>query len=45
MVDKESMRESFLQGYEMGKHVEELDDMSVRAANTEFENWFEINIE
>jgi len=45
MANKDDMREAFVRGYEMGKHVEVLDEMSVRAAETDFESWYTVNFE
>lgn len=43
MSEKEIAKEAFMQGYKAGQDVEELRDISIRAAETNFERWWDRN--
>lgn len=42
---KEELKAAYIQGYKQGKHVEEVDGVSIRAAEDRFEQWFSLNHE
>lgn len=45
MDRKEEMKEAFMKGYRVGHGVEELDDLTIRAAESRFERWWDKNKE
>lgn len=45
MTRKEIAREAFIQGLKHGRGSEEYPDVTIRAADTAFENWWEQNHE
>jgi len=42
-MSKQELKEAYLQGYELGKGVEQMEEVSLKAAETEFEQWYTNN--
>jgi hypothetical protein len=41
--DKDALKEAWVEGYKMGKHVGDVDPTSIKAAKREFEQWWARN--
>lgn len=45
MAQKEALWEAYYEGFDVGKHVEELDEIQKRTARSKFEQWYSVNFE
>ena len=43
MTQKEDLWEAYFEGYDLGYHVEELDENDYKTARANFEQWYSIN--